>query len=196
MKGEIIATAKCRECGGVMEGRKSEYRYVESGLNSVNLKNILVFHCTKCNDIVPEIPAAGVLHRIIAVRLLKKKTLLAGSELRFLRKLCGYSVDEFCEVMGSSRSVVSRWETQNTFGEKIDRTVRLLAVAKFVREICGQPDAFLKNVTVEQLSQEVETALKEMQARRLRKEQYEIDHEEIARLGGIPEAATAAPMHM
>src|SRR5947209_1720394 len=121
----VIATATCRQCDGVMEGRKGEYKYVESGLNSVVLKDILVFHCTKCNDIVPEIPMVGILHRVIAMRLLLKKTLLTGQELRFLRKLCGYSINEFAEIMGSSKSVVCRWENQSTHGQGTDRIVRL-----------------------------------------------------------------------
>src|SRR5205809_6761575 len=101
----VISTARCYRagCGGTMEGRKGEYRYRESGLNSVVLKDILVFHCTKCNAVVPEIPAAGVLHRVIALRLLWKKTLLTGGELRFLRKLIGYSVTEFGKIMGSPK---------------------------------------------------------------------------------------------
>src|SRR5580704_15239581 len=101
----------------MMEVRKGEYKYVECGLDSVILKDILVYHCTKCNAIVPEIPAAGVLHRVIAIRLLNKTTLFTGGEMRFLRKLCGYSVNEFSEIMGSSKAVVSRWETQSSHGE-------------------------------------------------------------------------------
>ena len=163
-----------------MEGRKGEYRYIESGLDSVILKDILVFHCTKCNAIVPEIPAAGVLHRVIALRLLTKTTLLTGAELRFLRKLCGYSVTEFSEIMGSSKAVISRWETQSTHGEGTDRTVRLLVLGKLVREIAGHPDPILKNVTVEQLSADVLNTLKALVARRDH-ESYEIPPEEIAR---------------
>jgi transcriptional regulator with XRE-family HTH domain len=178
----IVATATCYRdgCGGTMEGRKGEYKYLESGLDSVTLKDILVFHCTKCNAIVPEIPAAGVLHRVIALRLLMKKTLLTGKELRFLRKLCGYAVNEFCEIVGSSKSVVSRWENYDTHGEGTDRTVRLLALGKLVREIAGQPDPILRNVTVEQLNNEVLDSFKTIVARR-ENEQYEIPPEEIAR---------------
>jgi DNA-binding transcriptional regulator YiaG len=177
-----------------MEGRKGEYRYIESGLNSVVLKDILVFHCTKCNAIVPEIPAAGVLHRVVAMRLLCKKTLLTGSEVRFLRKLCGYSVNEFSEIMGSNKTVVSRWENQNTHGEGTDRTVRLLVLAKLVREMVGQPEPILKNVTVAQLNSEVEAAFKLIEGRRS-EEQYEISPEDIARFGGAecaPELETAS----
>lgn len=179
---KIVATTACYRdgCGGTMEGRKGEYTYVESGLDSVVLKDILVFHCTKCNAIVPEIPAAGVLHRVIALRLLMKKTLLTGKELRFLRKLCGYSVNEFSEIVGSRKQVVSRWENYNMHGKGTDRTVRLLVLGKLVREIAGQPDPILKNVTVEQLNSEVLTAFKTIVARE-GTEQYEISPEEIAR---------------
>jgi len=192
---KVIATAKCYEsgCGGTMEGRKGEYRYRESGLNSVVLKDILVFHCTKCNAVVPEIPAAGVLHRVIALRLLWKKTLLTGGELRFLRKLIGYSVTEFGKIMGSPKSVVSRWENHNLHGDGTDRIVRLLVTAKLIAEIAGQPDTILKNVTVEELTTEVEKSLKLIQARRAN-EKYEIPPEEIARLGG-GEVAHEVPMN-
>jgi len=178
----IVATAKCyrSDCGGTMEGRKGEYKYLESGLDSVILKDILVFHCTKCNAIVPEIPSAGVLHRVIALRLLMKTTLLTGAELRFLRKLCGYSTNEFSEIMGSSKAVVSRWENQSMHGEGTDRTVRLLALGKLVREIAGRPDPILRNVTVEQLSAEVLNSLKTLVARRGH-ERYEIPSAEIAK---------------
>ena len=185
----IIATARCYEdgCGGTMEGRKGEYRYTECGLNSVTLKDILVFHCTKCNALVPEIPAAGILHRVIATKLLCKRTLLTGSELRFLRKLCGYSVNEFVEVMGSNKSVICRWETQNTHGKGTDRTVRLLVMAKLIREIIGQPGPVIKNATVAKLNSVVESAIKLIEARRS-DEQYEISPEEVAQFGGIERA--------
>jgi transcriptional regulator with XRE-family HTH domain len=189
---DVVVTAKCYEddCGGTMEGRKGKYQYIESGLKSVELKDIMVFHCTKCNAIVPEIPAAGLLHRIIALRLLCKKTLLTGSELRFLRKLCGYSINEFSEIMGSSKDVVSRWENHDKAGKGTDRTVRLLVMGKLIREIAGQPDPMLKNVTVEQLIKDVEQALKLIEARRTN-QKYEIPPEEIARLGGREDSRRA-----
>ena len=184
IRSDIVATARCYEdgCGGMMEGRKGEYKYAESGLNSVILKDILVFHCTKCNAIVPEIPAAGVLHRVIALRLLRKRSLLTGGELRFLRKLCGYSINDLAEIMGSSKNVVSRWET-HAHGEGTERTIRLLVLAKLVREMVGQPDPILRNISVEALSVEIENTLKLIQSRSV-DEKYEISPEEIAHLGG------------
>lgn len=178
-----------------MEGRKGEYKYLESGLDSVILNDILVFHCTKCNAIVPEIPAAGLLHRVIALRLLRKDTLLTGRELRFLRKLCGYSVNEFSEIMGSSKGVISRWENYDCHGDATDRTVRLLCLGKLVREIAGQPDPILRNVTVEKLSIDVLSALKTIVAARRQNERYEIGSDEIAHLGGT-ERLQKAPNSM
>lgn len=185
----VIATATCYEpgCGGTMEGRKGEYKYTECGLNSVTLKDVLVFHCTKCNAIVPDIPAPGVLHRVIAMRLLHKETLLTGSELRFLRQLCGYSVTEFSEIIGSNKSIIYRWETQSTHGKDTDRIVRLLVVHKLMRELTGTPDPILRNVNAAQLSSEIEQKLKLIQPRRI-DEQYEIPPEEIARFSKASQA--------
>jgi transcriptional regulator with XRE-family HTH domain len=180
----IIATTGCCElgCGGTMEGRKGEYKYVESGLDTVVLKDILVFHCTTCNAIVPEIPAAGFLNRVIAQKLLLKGTLLTGDELRFLRKFCGYSVTEFAEIMGSSKSVICRWETKN-HGASTDRTIRLLVLFKLMREMVGQPEPTLKNVTFEELNSKVEAAFKSIEDRDV-DEHYEISPEDIAQFGG------------
>ena len=33
---DVISRAKCYECGGTMEGRKGEYKYIECGLTSGN----------------------------------------------------------------------------------------------------------------------------------------------------------------
>ncbi len=179
---EIVATARCyrRACGGVMEGRIGNYPYRECGLDSVTLKGIRVYHCTECNALVPEIPAAGVLHRLIAVHLLNKKTLLSGAEVRFLRKLCGYSAEEFSTIMGSSKAVISRWENQNTHGGGTDRTIRLLVLDFLVREIAGKSAPVLKDVTVEQLSRQVLDTIKELADRRS-DEQYEIPYKDIER---------------
>lgn len=183
MKNVEEIMAKCRECGGVMYGRKGAYKYVESGLSSVTLQDVLVFTCAKCGDVVPEIPAAGVLNRVIAVQILLKKTLLTGNEFRFLRKLCGYSINEFSEVIGSTKSVVSRWENGSAHGKGTDRLVRLLVFTKLVREIAGEPEPILKNVTVQRLNADLETALKLIETRSVN-EKYEISPEEIARFGG------------
>lgn len=182
---KILFTVACCEdgCSGTMEGRKNEYKYVECGLDSVVLKNILVFHCTTCNALLPEIPAVGILHRVIAFKLLLKKALLTGAELRFLRKFCGYSVSDFAEIMGSNKSVISRWETHH-HGANTDRTIRLLVMLKLIRETIGQPEVALKNLTVDDLSTKVEAAFKAMEDRNDVQPRCEISPEDLAQFGG------------
>lgn len=168
-----------------MEGRKSEYKYKECGLNSVTLTNILVFHCTSCNAVVPEIPVAGILHRHIALGLLTKETLLSGEEVRFLRKLCGYSIAEFVQIMGSSKQVVSRWENRNTtHGKEVDRLIRLLTVAKLIGELAETPESTLKNVTAQELTKRIEKRFKTLVDSRTESAIMTINPDTLSKFGG------------
>jgi transcriptional regulator with XRE-family HTH domain len=183
---EVVSKLRCYECGSMMEGRKGEYKYIECGLKSVILKDILVYHCNTCNALIPDIPAAGVLHRVIALRLVSKKNFLTGSEIRFLRKLCGYSVNDFAAILGSSKSVISRFEKEGC-GKENDRIIRLLVIAKMSREIAGQPERILRNVTIEELNSEVENTFKLMAGKGRESERYEIPPEELQRYIGANE---------
>jgi len=183
---DVVSQMRCYECGGTMEGKKGEYKYIECGLTSVTLKDILIFRCTNCAAVVPEISAAGVLHRVIALRLVRKTNLLTGSEVRFLRKLCGYSATELAEILGSSKSVVSRWEKTGC-GKETDRVIRLLFLAKMTREITGHPERILKNVTIDQLIGELESTFKLIDGKGKASDRYEISPEEITSLAGVNE---------
>jgi transcriptional regulator with XRE-family HTH domain len=171
----------------MMAGQKGAYKYTECGLSSVTLKDILVYRCANCGAVVPEIPAAGLLHRLIAWRLVCKKKLLTGGEARFLRKLFGYSVNEFAEILGSNKSVVSRWE-RDGYGPDTERVVRFLVVAKLTRELVGVPTPILRNVTVERLLGDLEDTLKLLDENKNRSsENYEISPEEIAKFSSASE---------
>lgn len=171
-----------------MKGTKGEHRYAECGLTSVLLTGIMVYRCTNCSAVVPEIPEAGVLHRVIALRLIRKKSQLNGPEFRYLRKFCGYSVNDLAEILGSSKSVISRWEKEGC-GKQLDRTIRLLTIAKLTRELVGQPEPILKNIRVEELMAEAEQSLKDIVGRAHANEQYIISPEEMAKFSGRAEPA-------
>jgi YgiT-type zinc finger domain-containing protein len=190
---EVVSTLQCYECGATMEGRKGEYKYTECGLTSVRLKDILVYHCQNCNALVPEIPAVGVLHRVIALRIVNKKNLLTGSEIRFLRKLCGYSVNDFAAILGSSKSVISRFEKEGC-GKENDRLIRYLLIAKFSRELAGQSPLILRNVTIEQINIDIENTLKLMEGRGQKDEQYDISPEDLALYVGSTDAPSEPEM--
>lgn len=120
---------KCHSCGGEMQGRHQNYEYKECGLNNVVLIDVLVFHC-KCGEIVAQIPAISILHRLIAFELIKKPTLLSAEEVRYLRKFVGYGATEFADALGTTKVTMSRWENGVT---KITKnTDRVLRIAFFM----------------------------------------------------------------
>jgi DNA-binding transcriptional regulator YiaG len=124
---------KCYECDGTMEGRRENYRYTECGLDSVTLVDVLVFHC-KCGAIVPEIPGVAKLHENIAIDLLRKRSLLSGEEVRFLRKMTGYTATKLASVMAITKETVSRWENGKTeIGKESDRLLRFVCLDAIVR---------------------------------------------------------------
>lgn len=137
---DIAQERKCYECGRVMKGKRENYLYNECGLPSVTLLNILVFHC-ECGAIVPEIPSPSVLHASIAMSVLRKKTLLSGEEIRFVRKVAGYSATALAKVMGMRKTTISHWETGGKdIGKDSDRMVRLICFACMVEKITGAAD--------------------------------------------------------
>lgn len=132
-------TRKCYECGRLMEGRRENYPYTEVGLKSVTLTNVLVFHC-KCGAIVAELPAAGQLHFVIALDLLRKDTILSGEEARYLRKWVGYSATELSKTTGYSKSMISKWENERKkITKESDRLLRLVIFAKMLENVAGEP---------------------------------------------------------
>lgn len=134
-----LATRKCYECLGEMKASRQNYCYTECGLQSVVLMNILVFHCSKCSAIVPEIPDAGWLHYVISWDLLHKKTLLSAEEVKFVRKMAAYSATELANVMGTSKVTVSRWETgSRQISKENDRLLRLICFARMVEQVAGE----------------------------------------------------------
>jgi DNA-binding transcriptional regulator YiaG len=124
---ESTETRKCFECGGTMQGAFENYRYAECGLQSVVLRNILVFHCG-CGAIYPEIAGLGELHQKIFLELISKDSRLTGEEMRFLRKMSGLTATELAKTMGVSKVSVSKWET-GAKRPQVDKD-------KFMRAIC------------------------------------------------------------
>ena len=125
---------KCPECGNIMKKAQRDYRYKESGLHNLVLRGIPVYEC-KCGNVVAEIPAIELLHRMLADRLFRKPALLTGNEIRFLRKEMGFKAVEFAQLLGVNKVTVSRWENQTKpIGTTSDRLIRFLYLSFFRKQ--------------------------------------------------------------
>lgn len=122
---------KCPTCAKEMKSRIRDYEYVESGLKNVILKNIRVYECKACGEILPEIQNAKQVHEWIAEYLVKKLSPLTGQEFRFLRKQLGMSATELAEFLGVTPVTVSRWENgKESVGPQSDRLLRAFFVTR------------------------------------------------------------------
>lgn len=136
-----VITQKCYGCKNTMQGSRRSYRYDECGLDNVILKNIVVFVCSSCGAVVPEIPAIGDLHRTIASRLIHKPTLLAGQEIRFLRKMAGMTSSELATALGADPTSLCKWETgKRKPTKKTDASIRLISLAGMLQETLRERD--------------------------------------------------------
>ena len=137
---------KC-ECGGEMKVTVETHHYVESGLSNVYLDGIEVRRCPACGEEEVAIPAIESLHKASGGALIRKPHRLAGAEVRFLRKLLGWSGELFASRMGVTASQVSRWENdKEPIGVVADRLLRALVViespvADYSSEMFEQVDA-------------------------------------------------------
>jgi putative zinc finger/helix-turn-helix YgiT family protein len=185
---ELVVHRKCYDCGEVMEGRRGNYKYTECGLD-VSLVGIIVFQC-KCGAIVPEIPAIAHLHRQIVFSLLKKDTLLSGSEIRFLRKMAGLSGVELAQLLGIHKTSLSKWENgSREITKKTDATLRLLCFTAVIQELAKQ-DLGLPEIAeaVKQLSAvDIQAMLRKVEDRLTGPMKVTINPEHLAQFGEMHE---------
>ena len=119
----------CLECGGAMRVRRELIPFEKPiGLPGVRLSTF-VARCPKCATYEVIVPNLEGLHQAIARVLVGKPARLAGPEIRFLRKVLGWSGTDFAQHMGISAETVSRWETGATpIGPQADRLLRLMVM--------------------------------------------------------------------
>lgn len=90
-----------------------------------------VARCSKCEEYEVLIPNADGLHRAIARSVLAKTERLSGAEVRFLRKVLGWSGTDFAEHMGTTAETISRWENGTAaIGPQADRLLRLMVMSR------------------------------------------------------------------
>jgi transcriptional regulator with XRE-family HTH domain len=126
---------KCDVCGSALESRRTNreapYAYAIGGLPRVGLVGITVHRCATCDVDAPVIPKPGELHRLLTKLFLQKPGLLAGDELRFLRKHAGMPAQQFSALLGVDPAHLSRVENGKieALGATSDRLARAIVSA-------------------------------------------------------------------
>ena len=120
---------RCKECSSEMVTSREAYRYNESGLPNVVLKDVEIRRCPNCGTQEVPLPRVAELHRAIAVVLVHKAARFLGAEVRYLRKYMGWSGVDFASHMGVNPETVSRWENdKEVISSQSDRLLRLIVV--------------------------------------------------------------------
>lgn len=189
-----VKVRKCYDCGGMMHGTRTYYRYTECGLDCVTLENIIVYRCSKCGAIVPEIPAIGELHRQLVLGIVNKRNLLAGQEIKFLRKMAGLSSKDLALTLGVSASTVSRWENgSRTISKNSDAALRMICFAGMLQEILRDREILpsVMEATRKLSSENIRKILAEIANRVTEPTPVTIDPHELISLGERREVTNA-----
>lgn len=116
---------KCMQCGSAMKKANETYLYDRDGVRAT-LENVAVHRCATCGDFEVEIRRIEQLNETLADTILRNPARLTGAEIRFLRKLLGWSGTKLAMQMGVEPATVSRWETdKKRIGAPAERLLRL-----------------------------------------------------------------------
>lgn len=109
---------------------KNLLHYTACGLPNVWLENGYTKKETKYGNAISVKDIDG-LHKLLATKLVEKKSLLAGYEFRFLRVQLGLTQEGLGKFLKVSENAVSLWERKDTVPNVYDHMLRLMVMAKF-----------------------------------------------------------------
>lgn len=117
---------RCPICKNELDWKKGIHHYKECGLDNIFLDGVEICTCS-CGEKIVNIPAMPSLHNVIGLDIIKKKALLNGKEIRFLRKNMGMAAKKLAEIIGVDNATISRWESDGQdISRSNDRFIRLV----------------------------------------------------------------------
>ncbi|MEE9568811.1 MAG: type II TA system antitoxin MqsA family protein [Candidatus Binatia bacterium] len=124
--------ARCMNCGSSrVRAERGQHHYLESGLENIWLGNVRFIVCKACEERSVEIPRVNRLHLYIALRLVRKPTLLCGPEFRFIRKELGMQAKELALRLDLHPVTISKWENDTeAVSPQADRNLRYMYLSQ------------------------------------------------------------------
>lgn len=121
----------CCDSKKPMKSETVIHRFKESGLDNVILNGVKHFRCLKCGEVLFDYGDINQLNRLIADTLLRKKEILSGNEIRFLRTYIGYSGEMFARIIGIDKTSLSRLENGRAkISSQVNMSVRFAVGGK------------------------------------------------------------------
>ncbi len=161
---------RCPNCKSELICEFSSYVYTECGLDNVRLEDVEICNCS-CGEKIVSIPHMPELHNLIGLRLIKKKSLLNGKEIRFLRKNMGLTGINLAKRLGVDNATISRWEKdRHPITNAHDRTLRLVY-------------AIIKGIETKKIKKWLEGEFIEIQPKLIASSFYKIVRDEWAKEG-------------
>jgi len=112
----------------------NEYRYTECGLDVI-IAGVSFLSDDAGNDVI-RIPNVNGLHRAIATGIVKRKAMMSGREMRFLRSEMGMTQAELAAMIHREPLTISRWERGETeIDANAETLVRLHAIERLKLDV-------------------------------------------------------------
>lgn len=125
---------QCASCDSKkpMKAETITLRFKESGLDHVILHGVKQYRCEVCGESFYDYGDINQLNELIADTLLRKKGLLTGKEIRFLRTYVGYSGEMFARMIGiKDKTGLSRIENERVkVSTQVNMAVRFAVAGK------------------------------------------------------------------
>lgn len=80
-------------------------------MRSVKVRDVPALVCPKCKNIILDVSLLDSLHEQLLLDVLSNGHVLAGEEVRFIRKALGLSQAALADRLGVHRVSVARWES-------------------------------------------------------------------------------------
>jgi len=126
----VLVDERCSACGAEAAIVRGDWKFRESGLPGVTLRDIELIRCGQCGNIDPILFRLESVLRSIALAVARKPYPLEGREIAVLRKYAERTPAEFAALLGIQPETLEQWERgEGLPATEVDRLIRLVGLS-------------------------------------------------------------------
>jgi putative zinc finger/helix-turn-helix YgiT family protein len=128
-----VKMKKCVECGCTKLSKSLvEHEYLKGSGLEVIVGGVVRWDCSQCGEFYVELKDTGVIDKALVRHIIGQPRRLGGRELKFLRRMMGWSAKDLSTYFQVPATTVSKWENdERSPGKPIDLFLRMLAAQHF-----------------------------------------------------------------